>query len=225
MKILSSFTHSQVFQTCMNVFVMLNTNEDMLKKQSSSGAPLTSIVLFFPMEVNGAPRQPGYKRSSKYLCLTEQRNSYRVGTTWEWVNDDRIFIFGWTFPLIFLILTIFFCLSFKTLVIVCRCCQKRNREHFALCKLKNVNVQKSKKIGRQALSRFFRLFKDYGQTQKVKSDIMLTHIHNILHLQASGYSGNWGGCSCGGVPLGLPRYSPSKDPLFYGMSSDTDLIG
>ncbi len=58
--------------------------------------------IFFPtMEVNGAPKQPGYKLSSKYLplCSAEQRNSYRFGTTWGWVNDDRIFIFGWTIPL------------------------------------------------------------------------------------------------------------------------------
>ncbi len=58
--------------------------------------------IFFPtMEVNGAPKQPGYKLSSKYLplCSAEQRNSNRFGTTWGWVNDDRIFIFGWTIPL------------------------------------------------------------------------------------------------------------------------------
>ncbi len=55
--------------------------------------------IFFPtMEVNGAPKQPDYKLSSKYLplCSAEQRHSYRFGTTWGWVNDDRIFIFGWT---------------------------------------------------------------------------------------------------------------------------------
>ncbi len=50
-------------------------------KQSSAGAPL----IFFPptIKVNGAPKQPGYKLSSKYLplCSTEQRNSYRFGTT------------------------------------------------------------------------------------------------------------------------------------------------
>ncbi len=57
--------------------------------------------IFFPtMEVNGAPKQPGYKLSSEYpLCSAEQRHSYRFGTTWGWVNDDRIFIFGWTIPL------------------------------------------------------------------------------------------------------------------------------
>ncbi len=57
-------------------------------------------ICFPTMEVNGAPKQPGYKLSSKYrpLCSAEQRNSYRFGTTWGWVND-RIFIFGWTIPL------------------------------------------------------------------------------------------------------------------------------
>ncbi len=58
--------------------------------------------IFFPtMKVNGAPKQPGYKLSSEYLplCSAEQRHSYRVGTTWGCVNDDRSFIFGWTIPL------------------------------------------------------------------------------------------------------------------------------
>ncbi len=37
-------------------------------EKSSSGAPLTSIVMFLStMEVNGAPKQLDYKLSSKYL--------------------------------------------------------------------------------------------------------------------------------------------------------------
>ncbi len=53
------------------------------KIESSSVAPLTSIVFFSYMEVNGAPKQSGYKLSSKYLplCSAEQRHSYRFGTT------------------------------------------------------------------------------------------------------------------------------------------------
>ncbi len=56
-------------------------------------------ILFSTMEVNCSPKQPRYKLSSEYLplCSAEQRNSYRFGTTWGWVNDDRIF--GWTVPL------------------------------------------------------------------------------------------------------------------------------
>ncbi len=105
MKILSSFTHPQVV---LNLYECLCSAEhkgrysEECGKQSSSGAPLTSIVFFFPtMKVNGAPKQPDYKLSSKYLplCSAEQRHSYRFGTTWGWVNDDRIFIFGWTIPL------------------------------------------------------------------------------------------------------------------------------
>ncbi len=53
------------------------------------------------MEVNGAPELLCFPHSSEYLPLSsaEQRHSYRFGTTWGWVNDDRIFIFGWTIPL------------------------------------------------------------------------------------------------------------------------------
>ncbi len=105
MKILSWFTHPQVdpnLYECLCSAEHKGRYSEECGKQSSSGAPLTSIVFFIlTMEVNGAPKQPGYKLSSKYLplCSAEQRNSYRFGSTWGWVNYDRIFIFGWTIPL------------------------------------------------------------------------------------------------------------------------------
>ncbi len=34
------------------------------------------------------------------LCSEDERRSYRFGSTWGWVINDRIFIFGWTNPLI-----------------------------------------------------------------------------------------------------------------------------
>ncbi len=67
----------------MNVFVLLNTKEDILKNVGKT-EQIWIIVFFFPTEeVNGVPKQPGYKLSSKYLPLysAEQRNSYRFGTT------------------------------------------------------------------------------------------------------------------------------------------------
>ncbi len=55
------------------------------------------------MEVNGAPELLCFPHSSEYLplCSAEQTHSYRFGTTWGRVNDDRIYIFGWTIPLMF----------------------------------------------------------------------------------------------------------------------------
>ncbi len=46
-----------------------------MRKQSSSGTPLTYIVFLFPtVDVNGSPKQPAYKLSSEYiaLCSPEQ---------------------------------------------------------------------------------------------------------------------------------------------------------
>ncbi len=102
MKMLSSFT-LKYFQTCMNVFV-LNTKEDILKNVwiwAVLGWHWPPLYFYFPtMEVNVAPKQPGYKLSSEYLPLcSEQTHSYRFGNTWGWVNDDSIFIFEWTIPL------------------------------------------------------------------------------------------------------------------------------
>ncbi len=66
----------------MNVFVLLNTNEDILNNVGNR-AVLDHSIFFPTMEINDALKQPGYKLSSKYLplCSAEQRNSYRVGTT------------------------------------------------------------------------------------------------------------------------------------------------
>ncbi len=54
-------------------------------QQRSSGAPLTSIVCFFPTtEVNGAPKQAGYKtffKISYFLFGRTKKNSYRFGNT------------------------------------------------------------------------------------------------------------------------------------------------
>jgi len=74
MKILS-FPHPQI----MNLFLQLNTKEDILKNvgnQIFDGTPLTSIVfVFHTMEVNGAHQLFSNPYSSKYLilCLTEKK--------------------------------------------------------------------------------------------------------------------------------------------------------
>ncbi len=87
MTILSSFIHPQVVPNlyeCVCSAEHKGRYSEECEKQSSYGAPLTSIVLFFPsMKVNGAPKQPGYTLYSEYLnlCSEEQTHSYRFGTT------------------------------------------------------------------------------------------------------------------------------------------------
>ncbi len=103
MKIMSSFTHPQVVQ---NLYECLCSVENKGRypeecgKQSRSGHHWLPLYLFPTMEINGAPKQPAYKLSSKYLplCSSEQTNSYRFGTTWGWVNDDRFFFFCVNYP-------------------------------------------------------------------------------------------------------------------------------
>ncbi len=65
-------------------------------KQSNYGAPLTSIVFIFSIEVNGAPKQHGYAFSSKYLPFGRTKkfiqvwNYFRLSKWWQhfhfWVN-------------------------------------------------------------------------------------------------------------------------------------------
>ncbi len=88
----------------MNFFVLPNAKEDILKKFVTR--LFWGTIDFHSrkkntMEVNGAPELLCFPHSLEYLplCSTEQRHSYRFGTTWGWVNYDRIFIFGWTIPL------------------------------------------------------------------------------------------------------------------------------
>ena len=110
----------QICQQLISVSSLLNENSVIIYSPSSCFKPVcisffcwtqkkifwrmsvTSIEFFFStMEVNGVHQLSGYRHSSKYLllCSEEERNSYRFKTTWGRVNDDRMFIFGWTVPL------------------------------------------------------------------------------------------------------------------------------
>ncbi len=40
-----------------------------------------------------------FKQKYLNLCSDDERRSYGFGTTWGWVINDIIFIFGWTNPL------------------------------------------------------------------------------------------------------------------------------
>ncbi len=97
-----------LFQMCMSFFLLLDMKKGILK---NDGKQTIYFFYFFHMKVSGYRQLLGYQHSSKYLLLglTEERNSYRFGTTWGWVNNDTILIFGWTIPLkhTYLVLRIF----------------------------------------------------------------------------------------------------------------------
>ncbi len=54
------------------------------------------------------------------LCSENERRSYGLGTTWVWVINDRIFIFGWTIPLMHITGLISACKQVFIIIIVHR---------------------------------------------------------------------------------------------------------
>ncbi len=89
----SVWTHQREFhKTCCCPlywsFILL-TKEDILK--------IYKMFFFWgkSLEVNDSQQLFTYQLFSEYLllCSTEERNSYRFGTYWRWVNDN---ICGWT---------------------------------------------------------------------------------------------------------------------------------
>ncbi len=80
MKILSSFTLPQVV---LNLYECVCSAEHKGRYSVGNRAVLDHSIFSPTMEVNGAPKQPDYKRSSEYLplCSAEQRHSYRFGST------------------------------------------------------------------------------------------------------------------------------------------------
>ncbi len=68
-----------------------------------------SLLPFWVLNVSVAllsmEGQKALRFHQKYLnlCSEDEQRSYGFGTTWEWVINNRIFIFGWTNPLMPLI--------------------------------------------------------------------------------------------------------------------------
>ncbi len=82
----------------MNVFVLLNTKEDILKngKQSSSGAPLTCIVFVFLLWKSMVSQNSLVTNFLQNIFLCVQNKEIHTGLELLEgdVNDDSIFIFG-----------------------------------------------------------------------------------------------------------------------------------
>ncbi len=72
-----------LFQTCVNVFVLLNTKEDILKKLCNQDV-LGKLTFGATLKKNtGAPELLCFPHSSEYLplCSAKQRYCYRFETT------------------------------------------------------------------------------------------------------------------------------------------------
>ncbi len=62
--------------------------------------PLMSLLRFWALNLSVAlsfmqgHKALGFHQKYLNLCSEDERTSYGFGTTWGWVNNDRIFIFG-----------------------------------------------------------------------------------------------------------------------------------
>ncbi len=85
-EILLSFTHPHVIP---KMYQCLYSSD---KRRYSE----ESVKKIKTMEVNDSQQLFTYQQSSEYLllCSTEERNSYRFGTYWRWVNDDMFSFLG-----------------------------------------------------------------------------------------------------------------------------------
>jgi len=98
-KILSSFTHPQVVA---NLYEFLYSAEHKGRYFEERLEPNSLFgTIDFHSRTNYYYGSQCSNRSSKYIPLSSagERNSHRFATTWGWVNDDSIFIFGCSIPL------------------------------------------------------------------------------------------------------------------------------
>ncbi len=79
------------FQTCITLFLLLNTLKDILKNDGNQIVLVT--IYFYFMGIF----------QIIFFYVSQKNSSHKFGTTRGWENDGRIFIFGWTIPNIFLV--------------------------------------------------------------------------------------------------------------------------
>ncbi len=90
MKILSSFTHPQVGPNLYKCVYSEHKGRILKNERNSS----IFFILWKSMVLQNSLITNFLQNI--HLCV---QNKHRFGPTWGWVNNDRIFIFGWTVPL------------------------------------------------------------------------------------------------------------------------------
>ncbi len=75
---LNHWCHMDYFNNVLTTFLGLDVSVTLLSMQGQKALGFHQIYL--------------------NSCSDDERMSYGFGTTWGWVINDRIFIFGWTIP-------------------------------------------------------------------------------------------------------------------------------
>ncbi len=57
---------------------------------------LYALIVVVPLLSMEGQRALGFHQKYLNLCFEHEQRSYGFGTTWGWVLNERIFIFGWT---------------------------------------------------------------------------------------------------------------------------------
>ncbi len=98
---MSSFTHSQVVLN-LNEFLSSVKHKGYFEecgKPNSYWSPVKK-KMFSYYQSQWRPATVTHILQNIFFCVQHRnKNEYRFGTTWQWVNNDRIRIFGWTIPL------------------------------------------------------------------------------------------------------------------------------
>ncbi len=82
--------------TCMSFFILKNVGNQTF--DGSHWLPLCFIPSFGSQWLPSV-WWPTFFKIPSFVFNRTKNNSYRFGTIWRWVNDDRTFFFGWTIPL------------------------------------------------------------------------------------------------------------------------------
>ncbi len=95
----------QWYLQCMTLFLLQNIKKDILKYVGNQRVSIPILLYGQKLQLKVKVRQNCSVTKilhSIFFNAWQKKENHSFGTTWGWVNDDSIFIFGWTMPLQFL---------------------------------------------------------------------------------------------------------------------------
>ncbi len=94
---------SFIFEKQMKIFLIIK-DPNMIKAQERSKDSVKiiltmSLLCFWAFISWGGSESSQNYQTYLHLCSEDEQMSYGFGTTWGWIINESIFIFGWTIPL------------------------------------------------------------------------------------------------------------------------------